>query len=226
MLRYGIPTYRLPDDVLDQEVDFICRVGAEIKYGVKVGKDISVDDLMKKHDAVFLATGAWAGKPMKIKGEFETEGIVTGADWLPKMAVNPEKLTGTVVVVGGGNTAMDVARTAWRLGADKVIILYRRTKDEMPADKMEIHDFLEEGVELMELAAPIGIISENGKIKALRCQRMKLGEPDDSGRRRPVPLEGSEFDLPCQLAVSAIGQDPILEGLTENIKGQNLQLTK
>ncbi|MCX6646369.1 MAG: FAD-dependent oxidoreductase [bacterium] len=226
MLRYGIPTYRLPDDVLDQEVDFICRVGAEIKYDVKVGKDISVDELMKKHDAVFLATGAWAGKPMKIKGEFDTEGIVTGVDFLPKMAANPEKLTGTVVVVGGGNTAMDVARTAWRLGADKVIILYRRTKDEMPADAMEIRDFLEEGIELIELAAPVGIISENGKIKALRCQRMKLGEPDSSGRRRPVPLEGSEFDLPCQLAVSAIGQDPILEGLTENIKGQTLQLTK
>lgn len=225
MLRYGIPTYRLPDDVLDLEIDYICRAGAEIKNNVFIGRDISVNELLKKHDAVFLATGAWAGKPMRIEGEFDTEGIVTGADFLVEMAKKPEPLKGTVVVVGGGNTAMDAARTSWRLGADKVIILYRRTKAEMPADEMEIRDCIEEGVELMELAAPIGIISENGKLKALHCQRMKLGEPDDSGRRRPVPLEGSEFDLPCQLAVSAIGQDPVLEGLTE-IDGKSLELTR
>ena len=109
-------------------------------------------------------------------------------------------------MVGGGNTAMDVARTSWRLGADKVIILYRRTKDEMPADKMEIEDCLDEGVEIMELAAPVGIVKEGGKLKALSCMRMKLGEPDASGTSRPVPLEGSEFELPCHMAVSAIGQ--------------------
>ena len=110
---------------------------------------------------------------------------------------------------------MDVARTTWRLGADKVIILYRRTKDEMPADRMEIEDCLAEGIEIMELAAPVGIISENGKLKSLRCQRMKLGEPDKSGRRRPIPLEGSEFDLPCDMAVSAIGQSTSLSGLAD-----------
>ena len=114
-------------------------------------------------------------------------------------------------MVGGGNTAMDAARTSWRLGADKVIIVYRRTKAEMPADEHEIEDCLDEGIEIMELVAPVGIVKDNGKVRALRCIRMKLGAPDASGRRRPVPLEGSEFDLPCDLAVSAIGQDPLVE---------------
>lgn len=225
MLRYGIPIYRLPDDVIDAEVDYILKAGGEINYNITVGKDVTLDELMKRHDAVFLGSGAWAGKPMRVEGEFETEGIVTGADFLPQMNENPQPLTGTVVVIGGGNTAMDVARISWRLGADKVIILYRRTRDEMPADKMEIEECLEENIEIMELAAPIGIIAENGKIKALRCLRMKLGEPDESGRRRPIPMEGSEFDLPCQMAIPAIGQAPVLDGLTE-VAGIELELTK
>jgi formate dehydrogenase major subunit len=225
MLRYGIPTYRLPDDVIDQEVDHICKTGAEIQYNVRIGEDITIDELRKKHDAIFLGAGAWTGKPMRVEGEFDTEGVLTGADFLPVMNEKPEPLTGTVVVVGGGNTAMDVARTAWRLGADKVIVLYRRTKDEMPADKMEIEECLEEGIEIMELAAPVGIVAENGKLKAVRCQRMKLGEPDDSGRRRPVPLEGSEYDLPCQIAISAIGQDTVLDGLT-GVDGEEIELTR
>ncbi|MCX5754231.1 MAG: FAD-dependent oxidoreductase, partial [Candidatus Krumholzibacteria bacterium] len=225
MLRYGIPVYRLPDDVVDREVEFICRAGGEIKYNTRVGKDVALDDLMKKYDAVFLGPGAWAGNPMKVEGEFDTAGVVQGADFLPEQAAKPTPLAGTVVVVGGGNTAMDVARTSWRLGADKVIILYRRTKDEMPADKMEIEDCIAEGIELMELAAPVGIVKENGKLKALRCIRMKLGEPDKSGRRRPIPLEGSEFELPCHMAVSAIGQATALEGLTE-LGGAKVGLTK
>jgi len=214
MLRYGIPEYRLTDKVLDREIDFICRAGAEIRYGVRIGRDVTLEALKKQHDAVFIAAGAWAGKAMRVDGEFDTEGVVTGADFLPEMVDHPEKLSGTIVVVGGGNTAMDVARTSWRLGADKVIVLYRRTKAEMPADEMEIEDCLEEGIEIMELAAPVGIIRNNGRLKSLQCIRMKLGEPDASGRRRPVPQEGSEFELPCDLAVSAIGQEPILEGLT------------
>jgi formate dehydrogenase major subunit len=225
MLRYGIPTYRLPDDVIDAETDYIVRTGAEIKYGVRVGKDITLDELRKKHDAIFVACGAWAGKPMRVEGEFETEGIVPGVDFLRDKYENPEPLSGTVVVIGGGNTAMDVARTSWRLGADKVIVLYRRTRAEMPADEMEIEDCLEEGIEITELAAPVGIVAEAGRLKALRCIRMKLGEPDSSGRRRPVPLEGSEFELPCQLAVPAIGQDPVVEGLTKT-HGDDVEMTK
>jgi formate dehydrogenase major subunit len=226
MLRYGIPVYRLPDDVLDQEVEYICRAGGEIKYNARVGKDISLDELMKSYDAVFLGPGAWAGNPMRVEGEFETDGIVQGAAFLPEQAEHPTPLSGTVVVVGGGNTAMDVARTSWRLGADKVIILYRRTKDEMPADKMEIEDCLHEGIEIMELAAPVGIVKDDaGRLKALRCIRMKLGELDSSGRRRPIPLEGSEFELPCQMAVSAIGQATELTGLTA-AGGDSFKLTK
>ena len=225
MLRYGIPEYRLPDQVLDQEVEYIQKTGAEIHCGVRVGKDITLNDLKKKHDAVFLAAGAWTGKAMRVEGEFDTEGVVTGADFLPEKVDNPEPLKGTIVVVGGGNTAMDAARTSWRLNADKVIVLYRRTKAQMPADKMEIEDCIEEGIEIMELAAPVGIVRENGKLKALQCIRMKLGEPDSSGRRRPVPQEGSEFELPCDLVISAIGQNTILEGLTEIETGE-VELTR
>ena len=225
MIRYGIPEYRLPDDVLDREIDYIRRVGADIRCGVRVGTDIALDELREKHDAVFIGAGAWTGKPMRVDGEFDTEGVVTGADFLPDMVEEPRKLSGTVVVVGGGNTAMDAARTAWRLDADKVIVLYRRTRAEMPADAMEIEDCLEEGVEIMELAAPTGIIRDGGRLKALRCIRMKLGEPDDSGRRRPVPMEGSEFDLPCDLVISAIGQNTVLDGLVE-IDGDSIALTR
>jgi len=225
MLRYGIPEYRLPDDILDNEVEYICRAGAQIKCGVRVGEDVTLDELREKHDAVFVGPGAWTGKPMRVEGEFDTEGVVTGADFLVEKADDPEPLSGTVVVVGGGNTAMDAARTAWRLNADKVIVLYRRTKAEMPADKMEIEDCIEEGIEIMELAAPTGIIKENGRISAVHCQRMKLGEPDDSGRRRPVPIEGAEFDLPCDLAISAIGQNTVLDGLVET-EGNDLDLTR
>ncbi len=213
MVRYGIPEYRLPDEVLDREIDFITRAGAEIRTGVKVGTDISFADLRSSHDAVFVAAGAWASNPMKVEGEFATEGVVGGIDFLREKYADHSPMTGTVVVTGGGNTAMDVARTAWRLGADKVILLYRRTRAEMPADPMEIEDALHEGVEIMELAAPVGIVAREGRLTALRCIRMKLGEPDSSGRRRPVPMEGSDFDLPCDMAVAAIGQSPVLDGL-------------
>ncbi|MBN1824969.1 MAG: FAD-dependent oxidoreductase [Candidatus Eisenbacteria bacterium] len=215
MLRYGIPEYRLPKDVLDREVEFITRAGVEIRTGVRVGGEVALEELRKKHDAVFLAPGAFRGKGMRVEHEFDTEGVVTGADFLVEKADRPEPVEGTVVVVGGGNTAMDVARTSWRLGAEKVILLYRRTKAEMPADPLEIEDCIREGIEILELAAPVGIVREGNRLKALRCIRMTLGEPDASGRRRPVPLEGSEFDLPCRLAVSAIGQEPILEDLLE-----------
>ena len=215
MLRYGIPEYRLPNDVLDREIDYIRRAGAVIKTGVRVGADVPLADLLAKHAAVFIAAGAMGSKEMGVEGEGTTEGIIKGVDFLMSKVERHDPVKGIVVVVGGGNTAMDVARTSWRRGADRVIILYRRTKAEMPADKMEIEDCLREGIEIMELAAPIGLVTENGRLKALRCIRMKLGEPDASGRRRPVPQEGSEFVLPCDIAVPAIGQEPVLDGLTD-----------
>ncbi|MBU1918900.1 MAG: FAD-dependent oxidoreductase [bacterium] len=218
MLRYGIPEYRLPKAVLDQEIEYITRVGTKILCNTKVGKDISVEELRKKHDALFLAVGAFGGKPMGVDGEHNTEGVVTGVDYLVEKAQNPGPVLGTVLVIGGGNTAMDAARTSWRLGADKVIIAYRRTKNEMPADRLEIEDCLKEGIEIMELVAPVSLKKENNKINALTCIRMKLGEPDASGRRRPVPVEGSEFDLPCSLVVSAIGQNPLLKEILSSSK--------
>jgi formate dehydrogenase major subunit len=214
MLRYGIPAYRLPDDVLDREVEHICRVGAELRTGVRVGLDIRLETLREEHAAIFLAVGAWTGKPMRVDGELDTRGVVSGVDFLQAKAADRSPVQGTVVVVGGGNTAMDVARTAWRCGAEKVLLLYRRTKAEMPADPLEIQDCIDEGIEIQELVAPVGIrADEEGTLVAVRCVRMKLGEPDGSGRRRPVTLEGSEFEIPCQLAVSAIGQNPVLDGV-------------
>jgi len=218
MLRYGIPEYRLPKADLDKEIEYISKVGAEIKCNIRIAKDVSLDELREKHDSVFLAPGAFGGKPMRVKGEFETEGVVPGADFLVEKAEKRNAVKGTVVVIGGGNTAMDVARTSWRLGADKVIILYRRTKKEMPADSLEIEDCIKEGIEIMELAAPVGIVKDGNRIKALQCIRMKLGEPDNSGRRRPVPQEGSEFEVPCDIALPSIGQTPLLGEMLENSK--------
>ncbi|MCD6118232.1 FAD-dependent oxidoreductase [bacterium] len=225
MLRYGIPEYRLPKAVLDTEIDYILSAGATLETGVRIGKDISLDELKQRFDAVFIAAGAMGGKDMRVPGEHDTEGVETGVEFLIEKAENPEPVKGTVVVVGGGNTAMDAARTSWRLGADKVIILYRRTKAEMPADDLEIEDCIKESIEIMELAAPVGIVAENGRLKALKCERMKLGELDESGRRRPIRIEGSEFELPCDLAVSAIGQTPLLDGLIETKDG-GAEITK
>jgi len=216
MLRYGIPEYRLPKADLDQEIEYITRAGVEIKTDVRVGQDVTLEELMDRHDSVFLGPGAFGGKGMRVEGEEETEGVVTGADYLVDKAQNPVPETGTVVVVGGGNTAMDAARTTWRLGAEKVIILYRRTKAEMPADDLEIEDCIKEGIEIMELAAPVGIVKEGNKLRALRCIRMVLGEPDASGRRRPEPLKGSEFEVPCRLAIPSIGQEPLIRDLVES----------
>lgn len=209
MLRYGIPEYRLPKADLDREIEYITRAGVEIRCGVNLPRDTTVDELLREHDAVFLSPGAWGGKAMGVGGEFDTEGVVSGVAYLIEKAQKPDPVSGTVLVVGGGNTAMDAARTSWRLGADKVIIVYRRTKAEMPADALEIEDCLKEGIEIMELAAPVGIVKDGNRVKALECIRMQLGEPDASGRRRPIPKEGSEFELPCDLAISAIGQTPL-----------------
>lgn len=217
MLRYGIPKYRLPWEEIDKEVDYIERAGAEIRCGVEVGADVSLDELMDRHGAVFLGPGAMEGKGMMVEGEKDTPGVVIGVEFLQDKATNPKAVHGTVVVIGGGNTAVDVARQAWRLGAEKVIVIYRRTRAQMPADPQEIEDMLDEGVQLLELVAPVGIVKkDDGSLKALKCVRMVLGEPDASGRRRPVPQEGSEFELPCDWAMPSIGQMPYLTTLLKD----------
>ncbi|OPY76952.1 MAG: Formate dehydrogenase H [Syntrophorhabdus sp. PtaU1.Bin153] len=209
MLRYGIPEYRLPKAMLDREITWITDLGVEVKTNATLGEDFTIESLKKDgFDAVFLSIGAQKAKRMGIDGEDATEGVIGGADFLRQMQSEKKPaIYGKVVVVGGGNTAIDAARTSLRLGAEKVTILYRRTRKEMPANDMEIEAADEEGVEMVFLSAPTGIVAENGRLTALRCIRMELGAPDASGRRSPVPKEGSEYDLPCDFAISAIGQD-------------------
>ena len=215
MLRYGIPQYRLPKDVVDSEVAIIENMGAKINYNTKLGDDITLEYLKEQYDAVFMGIGAWKSSGMRCKGE-EAEGVIGGIDFLRKVTNNEElKIGRKIFVVGGGNTAMDVARTAVRLGAEEVRVLYRRTEAEMPAEKIEIHEAKEEGVIFDFLVSPIEVVQEDGKAVAVRCQKMELGEADESGRRRPVPIEGAIDTYETDTIVAAIGQKITLD----NIKG-------
>ena len=215
MLRYGIPEYRLPKDLLDKEIDWIINLGIEVRVNTRLGKDFSLESLKKSgHDAIFLSFGAQKAKKMRLPEEDTTEGVLRGIDFLHQVQFDEKpRVHGTVVVVGGGNTAIDAARTAKRLGAGKVIILYRRTRDEMPAHHLEIDAARAEKVEMIFLSAPIQIVKTGGRLSGLTCIRMELGEPDESGRRSPVPIPGSDYKLDCDLVISAIGQDIDLCGL-------------
>ncbi|MHB1391549.1 MAG: NAD(P)-binding protein [Clostridia bacterium] len=215
MLRYGIPQYRLPKELLDAEIDTLTKMGVELKCNVKLGEDITITYLKKTYDAVFIAIGAWASMDMGCKGE-DMEGVMGGIEFLRKATLaEPIYLGQRVIVIGGGNTAMDVARTAVRLGAEHVQLLYRRTKDEMPAEKIEIEEAEEEGVEYTFLVAPVEVIEENGRARKVRCQKMKLGAPDKSGRRSPEPIPGDEVTFEADLIVSAIGQRVNAENVKE-----------
>lgn len=211
MLRYGIPEYRLPKKVLDWEIDGILSLGVEVKTGVRWGRDYTLDDLKKEgFDAVFLAIGAWSARKLGIVGE-ELPGVIRGVDFLYQIAANGsgKVMVGkNVVVIGGGNVAIDAARSALRLGSEKVTILYRRSRKEMPASHEEIEAAQAEGVDIQFLVAPVKLFSDNGNLDRLQFIRMELGEPDASGRRRPVPLEGSEAILEADQVISAIGQFP------------------
>jgi len=220
MLRYGIPQYRLPKELLDAEINTLTKMGVDLKCNVKLGEDITITYLKKTYDAVFIAIGAWASMNMGCEGE-DKEGVMGGIEFLRKVTLaEPIYLGQNVAVIGGGNTAMDVARTAIRLGAEHVQVLYRRTKDEMPAEEIEIEEAEEEGVEFVYLVAPIEVIEENGRAKAVRCQKMKLGATDKSGRRKPEPIPGDEVTIHADLVVSAIGQRVNAENVKE------LELTK
>ncbi|MCL2010362.1 MAG: FAD-dependent oxidoreductase [Synergistaceae bacterium] len=204
MMRYGIPDYRLPQEVLDAEASWILEHGIKLKTGTALGKDISLDELRSGYDAVVLAMGCWKSSSMRVEGE-NLPGVIGGIDFLYKVNThNPMKIGNRVAVVGGGNTAMDACRCARRLGAEKVYIVYRRTRDEMPAEDVEIREAMEEGVEFIYLAAPKAV-EGNGKAERLICERMKLGDPDASGRRSPVPT-GEEFVLEVDNVIAAIGQ--------------------
>jgi len=209
MLRVGIPQYRLPREVLDTEVQRLTQMGVEIRTNTRV---VSLDLLFDMgYKAIFITIGAHQSLRLGIEGE-ESPGMIDGATFLREVNLGLVPSLGErAVVVGGGNVAIDAARTALRLGVKKVSILYRRSRDEMPADPAEVEQALEEGIELLFLVAPTKIKRENGRLSVV-CIRMELGEPDESGRRRPVPVEDSEFDKEFDTLITAIGQAPQTPG--------------
>ncbi len=205
MLRYGIPEYRLPHVVMNREVNVLQRMGIAFRNNIRLGQDITCDQLEDQYDAVFLGLGAWGTRSMGVPGE-DNPAVIQGTDFL--CDVNSGKrpsLPDHVVIIGGGNTAMDAARCARRLGAE-VSVLYRRSQEEMPALEHEVREAEEEGVRFQYLTQPVEFIGDGQVVSQVRCVRMKLGQPDDSGRRRPVPIEGSEFVIDAKAVLLAVGQ--------------------
>lgn len=208
VLTYGIPEFRLPKDIVQNEIDGLLAKGVEIKTGTEVGKDIITDDILTKEGfaAVFFGNGAGIPSTMDIPGE-DQDGVMVASDYLVKINIDKDRSTKAkkIAIVGGGNVAMDACRSAIRTGADKVYVVYRRSRAEMPADPSEVKEAEEEGIEFLFLTNPVEVKGQNGKITGLECMRMELGEPDASGRRRPVPVEGSNFVLDVDLCIMAIG---------------------
>lgn len=206
MLRYGIPGYRLPKTVLAKEVAAIESLGVLMRNSVKIGKDIGFDEIRANSDAVLIAAGAWQGSSMRCPGE-DLKGVISGIDFLREVNMGKRPYIGkNVAVVGGGNTAMDACRTAVRCGAENVYVIYRRTRAEAPAEEIEIEEAIEEGVKFKFLTNPAEIIGEGGKVTSVKLQIMELGEPDSSGRRKPVPVEGKFETIEVDTVISAIGQ--------------------
>lgn len=220
MLRYGIPDYRLPQGILDAEIQRILDLGVELKLNTMVGKDIPLEEVRKDSKAIFVGLGAHKGYALRVEGE-DAENVMTGTDFLHRVNVGEKIDVGEkVVVIGGGDTAIDAARVSRRLGAE-VTILYRRTKQEMPAYEEEIEGAIEEGINIEFLAAPISITTNSNHATGMECQRMELGEPDDSGRRRPVPIEGDTFGLEFSTLIPAISQEPDFTGFEDLIEGRD-----
>ncbi|RLC21096.1 MAG: 4Fe-4S ferredoxin, partial [Deltaproteobacteria bacterium] len=216
MLRVGIPEHRLPTEVLDREIEVVTRLGVEIKTGKTLGRDVTVDGLFEEgFRAVYLAVGAHKGMTLGVPGE-KAQGVRQGVDFLRELNLTGRAEVGRrVAIIGGGNVAIDVARSAVRLGAGEVNILYRRTRAEMPAWEEEIQAAEAEGTRITYLCAPQEVLTQDGRVTGLRCIRMELGEPDASGRRRPVPIPGSEYDIEIDQLIPAIGQRPDLSGMEE-----------
>jgi formate dehydrogenase beta subunit len=219
MAALGIPDYRLPRDILRYEADLVTSLGVEIRYNTEVGKDVTFADVRREYDAIFVGVGAQGSSPMRVDGEDAGyDGFIPGVQYLYSINKNqdPYPQGKRVVVLGGGNVAIDCVRSSFRMGKGDVNLLYRRTRKEMPADDDEIHDAQEEGVRFEYLCAPTKIIAEKNKVVGLECIRMELGEPDESGRRRPIPIEGSEFVVETDIIVPAIGQRVHLDFLEES----------
>ena len=216
MLSVGIPSYRLPRDVIEAEIQVIKDLGVEFKTGVEIGKDFTIGQLRNQgFGAFFMGIGAQECKTLGIEGE-DFEGVYPGVEFLREVNLgNRVTLGDRVAVIGGGNVAMDSVRTALRTGSKKPFVIYRRAIEQMPANDEEIEECREEGIELMTLTNPIRVIAENGRVRAIECIRMELGPPDDSGRQRPVPVEGSEFTIEVDAVVPAIGQESDWACLTD-----------
>jgi glutamate synthase (NADPH/NADH) small chain len=212
VLLYGIPEFRLPKKIVAREIDLLKRMGVEIALNVVVGKLISIDEILEQYNVCFVATGAGTPKFMDIEGE-ELNGVYSANELLTRMNIK------RVAVVGGGNVAMDSVRTALRLGAGEAIIIYRRTEEDMPARREEVHHAKEEGVRFEVLAEPVRILGKDGFVNAVECVRMELGEPDASGRRKPRPVKGSEFRIPIDTIIMAIGTNanPLVPQSTKDL---------
>lgn len=222
MLSEGIPEYRLPKDVVKAEVDYILSLGVEVKTGLTLGRDFSIEGLLKDYQAIFLAIGSQKSLLPRCNG-VELHGIITAVEFLKQVGMGERPLLGKrVVIVGGGHTAIDAARTCVRLGSSEVTIIYRRTLDEMPAGKAEVEETENEGVKIRYLTAPVEF-SGNGNVKKVRCIKMQLGELDESGRRRPLPIENSEFEIEADTVILAIGYIPEVDAIKDSglILGKN-----
>jgi NADH-quinone oxidoreductase subunit F len=211
MLRYGIPSYRLPREELERDIERITSMGVKIVCGAAIGDKLTMARLREDHDAVFVGSGAWADMTMGVTGE-DGRGVASGIEFLKNVELGRvDRISGDVVVVGGGNTAIDAARTALRLGAKSITVVYRRTREEMPAQPEEIVEALEEDVKFEFLVAPVEVLRDDGKAAvAIKLQRMRLGDFDDGGRRRPVPIEDGFIEIPAAHIIRAIGQKPIV----------------
>lgn len=216
VLVYGIPEFRLPKALVQKEIDNLLKLGVELKLNVVVGKTITIEQILEDYDAVFIGNGAGLPVFLGVKGE-NLGGVYSANEYLTRVNLmkayredsdTPILKGKNVVVFGAGNVAMDAARTALRLKSESVTIVYRRSENEMPARKEELHHAKEEGVVFKTLTAPLELIGENGKVKSVRCQEMQLGEVDAKGRRSVTPIENSEFFIDCDLAIVAIGTSP------------------
>jgi NADPH-dependent glutamate synthase beta subunit-like oxidoreductase len=218
MLNVGIPSYRLPREVVQEAIDEVKQLGVEIITGTPIGKEFDLERLRKKYDAVYIAAGAHKAEKLGIPGE-DLQGVVHGVTFMRRVNLKEDMEIGSkVAVVGGGNTAMDAARSSFRLGAKEVSILYRRTREEMPVDPRELEQVEEEGIKVHYLTQPIRVLSRDGmRVSGVQCIRNRLGEPEKDGRRRPIPIEGTEFDIDLDLLVPAVSQSPDISFLPEEI---------
>ena len=218
VLLYGIPEYRLPKEVVAAEVDLLRRHGVEFVLNAPIGRAESIDDLLDRHDAVFVGVGAGLPRFLEVSGE-HLVGVLSANEFLTRVNLMrgylpeaqspvPDVAGKRVAVIGGGNTAMDAVRTALRLGARDATIYYRRTEDEMPARREEIRHAREEGVHFEFLQNPVEFVGDDGWLAGMRLERMRLGDPDDEGRRRPEPVAGSEVEVPVDVAIIAVGNAP------------------